>query len=438
MKKWWVAPTHAVGEASFLRSSLPLMFGTVSSQAIVFLLSPVLSRLFTPADFGDLANYNAWVSILGLVSNLRYEHALIVARNRMEMNRVMALAVTLSLVSFGVFSVAVIALYVANYDWGYLREIRGVLLFIPLGIIPAVVASLLMLFSTRRGRFRRLAVIAVVQVAATVAFQLGLGAMRVPRSLVVGALLGSTVACLTLVVWHLRGNRLAHVSREMVWARMRETAREHANFPRFSLAADTINVVVQQFVPVLLTALFSPVTAGLFAFSTRVVRVPLFVVSTAVSTVLRKRAGDELRRGGSLTRLCARTAVALALLAIAPFYVLWMFSARTFAAVFGHEWIEAGQVVRILSPGIMLEFIALPLFVFFVVTSRQRYTLRIQLLNVGLLLTALLLGRFIWGSFIVTCVFMSAALIVANLVTILAAFYATRPASLAAAPAALQ
>src|SRR2546422_4559725 len=40
--------------------------GTVFSQAILFLFSPLLSRIFSRTDFGHLANYNAWVSILAL------------------------------------------------------------------------------------------------------------------------------------------------------------------------------------------------------------------------------------------------------------------------------------------------------------------------------------------------------------------------------------
>jgi O-antigen/teichoic acid export membrane protein len=144
--------------------------------------------------------------------------------------------------------------------------------------------------------------------------------------------------------------------------------------------------------------------------------------------VLRKEAVEHLQRTGNLLAIFRRTAVGLTLLAVGPFGVLVIFATEIFSRVFGDKWAEAGPVVRLLAPGLMLEFIAFPLLVIFLVTQSQRYAFRIQLASIALLLAALVVGRYYWNSFLVTCALMSVAMLVTNGLVLLAAFATSKPA----------
>lgn len=423
----WSVSDVLRNERSFLRSALPLVSGTVASQAILFLFSPLLSRVFGPADFGDLANYNAWVAILAMLSNLRYEQAMFVVSGRAAMNRVMALAICLSGVAFVLYTLIAAAVYLAKPQTGYLAHIHGIVGFIPLGTLPAVLASALIQFNIRKGGFKTVASVSVFQVIATLVAQLLLGLLGVANGLVLGALFGSAMGCAVFFVTHFRRNSLRHVRREMTFARLREAAREHANFPKYTLASDTIVIVIQQFVPVLLTGMFGPAIAGLYSFSARVVRVPLIVVATSVANVLRREAIEQLERTGSVLAICRRTVGGLSLIAIGPFALLFLFATPIFTSVFGDKWSGAGAVVRILAPGLLLEFIAFPLFVVFLVTQSQRYAFRIQVASIALFFTSLFAGRYYWNSFLATCVLMSFAMVLTNGSTVVAAFAASKP-----------
>jgi O-antigen/teichoic acid export membrane protein len=213
----------------------------------------------------------------------------------------------------------------------------------------------------------------------------------------------------------------------MTFARLREAAREHANFPKYTLAADAIAIVIQQFVPVFLTGMFGPAIAGLYSFSARVVRVPLIVVATSVANVLRREAIEQIERTGSLLAICRRTVGGLSLVAIGPFALLFIFATPIFAGVFGGKWSGAGPVVRVLAPGLLLEFIAFPLFVVFLVTQTQRYAFRLQLASIALLFASLFAGRYYWNSFLATCALMSFAMVLTNGSTVAAAFVASKP-----------
>ena len=429
MRLWWIMWDRVTTNGSFVRSSLAVVSGTVASQAILFLLSPLLARMFAPADFGDLANYNAWVSFLALISNLRYEQAMIVAKGRIAMNRIVALALALSVVSALIFAAIAVAVYVVNLDAGYLEEIHDVVLLIPAGVLSTVIISLVAMFSTRRGLFRQLAMMTVTQVMISATLQVSFGAMHVSGGLVLGALGGSLATAVIFLMWHFQRNRLRHLVREFRVRQLMATARENVSFPRYTLAADSINVIVQQFVPVFLTAMFGPATAGIYAFSTRVVRVPALVVSTSVLTVLRKHAPDRLSDAGGPWRLFKTTVASLSLLAVGPFVVLLLFGKSIFGLVFGARWAEAGSVAQILTPGMMLEFVAIPMIVFFIVMGKQRYAFVSQVANITLLAGALVAGRFAWRDFAGTCALISCAMVIVNILTLGLASRACRTAA---------
>jgi O-antigen/teichoic acid export membrane protein len=424
-------PTQVAGPTGFFRNAMTLMTGTSLSQAVVFALSPVLSRLYDPEDFGRFANYSAWVTVLALVSNLRYEHAIIVARGRSGINRVVALAL---LLSFGICLTALllaVALLQVAPDAKYLREVRPILLFIPAGAFSAAIVSMLTLINTRTGRFRMVAALGVCQVLLTVAAQLLLGARHVPDGLVIGWIIGSVGTGIVFLVAYFQRTATRHVTREMTAERLRDTAREHAKFPRYSFPADGVAVVSQQCAPVIITAVFGPATAGLFAFTLRVIRAPALIVSGAFASIMRKEAGDRFRRGISLWTLLRNVRGLLLAMGVVPIGILMIFAEPIIDLLFGANWIEAAPVLRALGPGILLEFVAIPLAVVFLVTNRQHYALWLQLVNLGLMALAIWVGKAHTGTFVGTCRYIGAAMIVGNLASIL---LSARIARIAPAP----
>jgi len=413
-----VGIAKSVRDSSFLKNSLALVFGTVSTQTVVFLFSPLISRVFTPAEFGHLANYNAWVSILALLSSLRYEHAIIVAKGPDDTSRVFALTLALSAMSFLAYAfIAWVVLLVPASD-GYLGDLRRIVVFIPFGVLLVCVVSPLIQLSVKTGNFRRLSITAVAQVLAALVLQIVLGLLHVQNALIIGTIIGYVVAGVMLAGFLLRGHRIARVSWKPSLGELRKTFREYRNFPRYTLPADMINVVVQQFSPVFVLALFNPVVAGLYAFALRVARVPLIVVATAVAGALRKEAVDVANSGRSLRFLFSTTVRTLLLLGFIPFLVMLFLGVKLFSVVFGPQWIEAGRWVQILSPGIFLEFVAVPLSVFFLVTNTQYYTFGLQVASFGSLVAALLVGKSYLNDFAATSYLVSATMVIVNLSTI--------------------
>jgi O-antigen/teichoic acid export membrane protein len=404
---------------AFVQNAAALISGTVVTQLVIFACSPILSRFYSPEDMGGLANYTAWVAVLALVSSLRYEHAILVAEGEGGADRALVLTTFVSAIGALVFGVGAVGVYVLEPDIRYLRELQDVVLYIPLGVIVVCFTSALIQLNVREGAFRRIAIVTVVQSLVTMTVQVALGILDRSTGLVIGVIAGYGVAGVLLAQSTLTVERLRTLTPLANRRVMRATAVEHLNFPRYTLGADAINVVTQQFTPVFITVLFSPAVAGLYSFAVRVARVPLVVIASAVASVLRKEAADRTGDRVRLRQLYQRSAGGLLAAAIIPLAVLGAFGPPMFRVVFGAEWTEAGRMARILSPGLALEFVAVPLAAFFLVTGRQRDSYRIQIGGFLALLAAIAVGRYWFNDTMVLCGLLAATMVGTNVATIL-------------------
>jgi O-antigen/teichoic acid export membrane protein len=371
--------------------------------------------------------------VLGLLSNLRYEHAIFVARGRAEMNRIMALALALSGASAVVYFAAALGLYLHPPRGGYFATLRPFVLFIPCGVVGIVVLSLLIHFHARRGSFALVAKMAAVEVLATAAAQLGLGYLHVRQGLVAGALAGTIVTATVFLAIHLRRHGIRHVARESAMATLVMTAREHRRFPRYLLAADAVALLSLRLVPVGLTAAFNAQAAGLYAVAARSIRTPLIAVGDSVLTMLRKPGAEVAQNRTERLRLFWRTVAGLALIGVVPLVVIAITGPALFAWVFGSPWAEAGRIARVLAPGMFMELIALPLVALLVATHNQRAVLGLQMLSLVMLLAAFAAGARSAQGFMMTCTLISAAMVLANAAAISVVYALLRRSQPAAA-----
>ena len=85
-------------ESEFGRNVLTLMTGTTIAQAIPVAITPILTRLYTPEDFGLLAVFVAFSTILGSISSGRYELAIMLPENDEDAINIAALCFLLSII----------------------------------------------------------------------------------------------------------------------------------------------------------------------------------------------------------------------------------------------------------------------------------------------------------------------------------------------------
>ena len=82
---------------TFARGVSVLVGGTAGAQLLTVLAAPILTRLYSPEDFGLLAVYASLLGLIGVVASLRYELAIPLPESDEEAAHVMVLSLLILL-----------------------------------------------------------------------------------------------------------------------------------------------------------------------------------------------------------------------------------------------------------------------------------------------------------------------------------------------------
>jgi len=358
----------AKGRAS--RGAVAIMAGTAFGQLVAIAVSPLLSRLYSPADFGIFSVVNAFAMVLGTVAALRYEMAIPLPRADDDARAVLVVA---AIVTLGTTLATTLALWVLGpvvADLLGTPRVEPWLVWVPLIAAAITVFQMLNQWALRHRRYAATARRNFVSALGTVAVQILLGLrLAGPGGLVAGLGVGQAAGAASL----LAGSGLA---RPVAPARLRQVARRFRRFPAMLAPAGLLNAV-GIYVPVLLlAALYGPQDAGWFGFTQRIVTVPVTLVGQAVAQVYLSELALSRRSGGGRQAALFRTAsMRLGLLGIIGGLALLLFARPLFPFVFGSAWERSGAMAQALGVSTALQLAASPLSQTLIVYERTTWQL---------------------------------------------------------------
>ena len=384
--------TRLLPKGRFARRLMMLSAGTVAGQLLLVASSPVLTRLFSPAEFGALAVFSAFGSILGGLMALRYDYAIPVARDDEEAAALVAagLATTAGLSILVAILVAALGPLLAQALG--LAGFARLLWLLPVLLLFWGMALALGGWSIRRGTFRANALSNLFQYAGQAAAQIGLGLTGLGSAgLVAGYALGQTArgAIFAITLPGSERRALAAVRPKAVLA----AARAHWRYPVFSCSSSLLQSVSQMLPAVLVALLYGPAMAGLFGLGQRIMGLPVRMLGETASAVFLGEIAASGREG--LYRLMVRTALQFLLLGVVGMAPLLVAGPQIFALAFGAPWREAGLITQLLVPLYLARFVVVPVSQTLNVYGRQDLHFTSALLNVLALTVSFALGSWL-------------------------------------------
>ncbi|OQB94270.1 MAG: colanic acid exporter [Verrucomicrobia bacterium ADurb.Bin118] len=368
-------------QSAFLRNVLVVMSGTAVAQAVGFALSPVISRLFSPADFGVFGGFNAVTGVIAAFVTFDYSQAIMLPKQREDAGQVFLLS---CLVTFGVSLLCLLAcLILPGWFKGLLQTANGWLLgLLVLAVLVGGLNASFQAWCVRVKAFKQTSTSQVVRGLSSNGLQVGLGFLKAGApGLIISSVLANFVASLNLfrvVRAELRGFMAA-----ARWARLKSLAWEYRDFPQYSATASLINSLSLGLPVILLTHFYGLTVAGSYAFAMRLIGAPMSLVLTALRQVLFQKAAEAYNEGRQLTRLYLKITLGLFGVGLFPSLVLVAFAPRLFAWVFGGHWLQAGSFASSLVIWLLFMFCNVPAALFARILRLQR-----QLFLLGIILLA--------------------------------------------------
>lgn len=364
-------------KSEFSRNVLTLMTGTTIAQAIPIAISPILTRLYSPSDFGILALFMSLVMLFGSIAGFKYELAINLQDKDDDALEVLFLSGLITLL-LSIFLFTIV--FVFNKEIVNLlgnNDIAFWLYLVPLSVLFLGFYNSLNYWYNRKKNFNHIAKARVIQSASVGFGQLILSTISSKLGLVSGFIFGQMISFLFFLISFLKSGvfQFSAIKSESVFKKL----KKYRKFAIYQTPSTGIEVLSSQLPVFLLTPFFGSSIVGLYSVSQRVVRTPIQVISSSISDVFRQKASEEFVKTGDVRHIFKAVLFKLFLISIIPFSIFYIYSPELFSFVFGKEWYIAGVYAQIMTPMFWLSFIVGPVSVMFIIAEKQEYDLVMQL-----------------------------------------------------------
>lgn len=346
-------------KSEFSRNVLTMMTGTTIAQAIPVAISPILTRIYTPEEFGVFAIFIAIAALFGAVASGRYELAIMLPKKDEDAINICALGfIIAALMSL---TLLILILLFGEQFVLFLNDetLKPWLYLVPISVFLLGLWNILNYFNNRKKQYKELAEATVLRSLILAIVQLSLGFMKTGISgLISGQILSQLSANLKLLI-DVKKNKtlISKVSK----TRILELAKKYKKFPKFSVPSTFMNTASLQAPVLLLGVFFSSTTVGFYSLSHRFISMPMTIIGSSIGQVFFQESSSIKNDQKNLRELTLSTYKKLFKIGLIPFLIIMVYADYIFGFVFGKNWVIAGEYAQTLSLWIFFVYISSPL-----------------------------------------------------------------------------
>jgi O-antigen/teichoic acid export membrane protein len=348
----------------FSRNVFAIMTGTGIAQIIAVVATPILSRIYSPADWGVFSLYQSIVIVIAIIISARYEQTIVLPKEDKDAVNLTALSLWIVLAISLLLWIPVLGFRQAAASLLKNENIFPWLIWIPVSALLVGLSQTLNNYFIRKKDFRHTGKSPMIQsmTKAAVNISMGLG-KNMQGGLIWGYLAGQLAAVIVLLSGRIK-LLAGDLSQYFEWSYCLAMAKKYKNYALTLVPANLVGSLAGNMPVFLLSGFFSNSIVGFYGLSYSVVNLPVTVVGKALADVSYKHTMEIIHSDKSLAEYMERVTAHLLLIAVIPLLILLFFSPFLFSFFFDAEWRTSGIYVQILLPVFLLRFLSSPVTVF--------------------------------------------------------------------------
>jgi O-antigen/teichoic acid export membrane protein len=365
-------------KSEFIRNVLTLMTGTTIAQAIPVAISPILTRIYTPEDFGVFALFIAITAIFGSIANGRYELAIMLPKKDEDAINIFALGFIITTFISLLLLILVLIFQDKIVDILKNEDIRVWLYFVPIAVFFAGLYNILNYFNNRKKQYKDLAKASILKSIVLAIVQLSIGFIKQGATgLISGTIISQFFANTKLLTNIIKDKVLiSKISKVKIIA----LAKRYKDFPKFSMWAGLANTLSSSLTNILISSFYGIATLGFYSLVQRVLGIPSALIGGAIGQVFFQEATKEKQQTGRAINSFNSTVKKLIIIGVPSFGILFFIVEDLFTFVFGEEWRLAGTYAQIIVPLYLMRFISSTVSSINTVFEKQKIGLYINFL----------------------------------------------------------
>ncbi|QNM91527.1 lipopolysaccharide biosynthesis protein [Aliarcobacter cryaerophilus] len=376
-------------KSEFSKNTLTLMIGSALAQVIPILISPILTRVYTPEEFGIFALYIAFISIGASLVTAKYETAILLPKKEENAKYLVYISSIFALFFSLLFLIVYLVFDKQLND--FFKVTNSVFYFVPFGIFLFAIYAILLQWANRKKEYKNMNKNRLIQSSSISIFQVLTGILnKISFGLIVSDVMGRVIAVLLILNRVLQQVKLENFSLKKAIS----LVRRYKKFPKYEMPATVLNITSYELVYIIIPIYFSSVTAGLYFLVFRVLMTPIGFIGSAITEVFKNRAIEDLNKYNSCRRIYKKIFLLLFSIGIFPLLIITIWGQPIFSFIFGEEWKEAGLYAQILAPLALFRLISSPLSYLFIIKEKLELDLLIQFIFFILVIGSLIIGSF--------------------------------------------
>lgn len=343
---------------SFKGKVLQIAGGTAVAQGILVLTSPLLTRLYTPADFGIIGAYTSLIGIMATQAALRMENAIPLPDSDEDAAHMLAGALITCFLNTFITGTAVMLLRHKVAGWFHAPALAGYLWLLPLSAFGAGVNQILTTWSIRQRAYKHIARTKVTQAFSQVLVQVVWGlTLKGPLGLLLGDAFGRTNGSGTLarLAWKDHAATFKKVRLRPIWTQI----KRYRHFPMISSWSSLVNTLGSNLPVLMLTTFYGPEPTGYFNLAIRLSALPITVIANAVAQVYFAESARLRRENPEGMMVLFKGTVRKMLMLGLPVVLMVAVASRfVFPRIFGAQWLSSAYYFQAIALMNLAQFAA--------------------------------------------------------------------------------
>ena len=325
-----------------MKSLLKLLGSTSFSQLLVVLISPILSRVYSPNAFGEFLLLTSWLYIINSIAQGRMDVAILTAKDEEEIKNTFSIG--FYVVMFVTLLTACILLLI-----DFIKHLPIYYYLIPLMIFSLSFYQLIVALYLRKNNIGFVAGNKIRQSLTLSGGQLVLGFISPSVfSLAVAQIISFITTCLfSFKNWKSYLNYVNPI----------HFFNKYKNFLVFDSLSNLLQMLAKHLPPILIASLLGGFMGGIYYMAFRVLMMPVAVFSVSINQMVSSQYNKFLDRKAEWQRKNSVAILIMILLFFIPFSLLSAYVEIIFPILFGSEWALTGELIKYFSAWIFLRLI---------------------------------------------------------------------------------
>ncbi|HEI1225970.1 TPA: type 8 capsular polysaccharide synthesis protein Cap8K [Staphylococcus aureus] len=354
----------------FIGDSFLMILSSGIAQVILIITTPIITRLYSPTEFGEFTIFSNIAMILIPIINARYDLLIVNTKNDRSAN-------ILSQISF-LISLLILLILIPIFAisaWLYPNFILD-FIFI---IIMLFLVSLTNIFTNYLNKERKYKVLSLINV-----FRAGSMALL---QIIFGLLaLGSLGLIIGFSLSYIAGITLGYKTFKKHFNIVRDKEETKALFLEnknqlvYSTPSILLNSLSFSVVVFFIGILYTNTEVGIYGMAIRVLGIPVTIISLGLSKIFMQQANDYYIEYGNFRNLLLKFSSILVIVSIILYVPLYLFSEELVNILLGYSWVDAITVIKIVIPLFVIRLIVSTVSLSVIVLQKQQLELILQAL----------------------------------------------------------